>query len=845
MGAAVTRDSLYELFKTPSPSSRVMVRWWWFGSTNTEGDVDQQLDAMVKAGIGGVELSCVYPLAFEQPTEYGTPRFLEVVKHASHGAKARDMRFDFTIGSGWSFGGAHISPEHASKRLRFEERAIGPEAQSLSLPGRWPGDELVAAWVSNGAMGEEASTCNPLELKDDTIDVPAGGSPRTLLVASSSPTSHQLKRASNGAEGPTLDHYSREATLHHLVTVGEPMLRAAGGSDYVTSVFCDSLEAYNSDWTPSFVQEFKKRRGYDPLPSLYHIHTMRPNGQQFRVDYYTTLSEIFEENFLSTCLEWAHQHGVKFRVQNYGAPPARISGYRYADMIEGEQWGWLKIPQSKWASSAAHHLGVRTVSSETWTWLNSPSFRARPLDFKGEAHEHILSGINQFIGHGWPSSPIDVVAPGWAFYAACAISDRNEWWSAASIPLFTYLQRLSEVMKHGEPVADIGLWMPYGDTYANFVQDHELNLWRQSAKRLGERIPRDLRLAGYDFDVIDGETPIDTISLRHKVVIVAGSNILSKHEVDRLKEISRSGVKVILVDSDDVPDATRTTHDQLIAVISQAVEPDVIIESPVVGCIHHRLADGDLYFVANTSAESASFRLRPRTAYTTWQSWDLHSGTARGGSGPIKGQLAPYEALVFVTSDRPEIDATGSTFGDIDTGLPVNREAKVKITLPEWTFLGPDGPEKVAVPHSWPQRNDGGTYSYTTEIDLTGKELPTTLVFDPPFGAPPRTATRGQAYQAHAADPFGVVASIRVNSQAAGVLWAPPYSLPIRNLLHGERNTIEVTVSSTSIPQTRNGEWRRIYTDAEAAHGRRFIMQDIDEGNLGTDSGILVVPYLC
>lgn len=411
--------------------------------------MDQQLDAMAKAGIGGVELSCVYPLAVQQPTTYGADRFLDVVKHASFGAKERGMRFDMTIGSGWSFGGAHIGHEHASKRLIFEDRSIGPEMQRLSLAGRWPGDTLVAAWVSNGQMGEEEATYQSVAIDGDVVEVPAGGSPRTILIATSSATSQQLKRASNGAEGPTLDHYSREATLHHLDAVGDPMLGAAGGSENVTAVFCDSLEAYNSDWTPSFVKEFTQRRGYDPLPLLYHIHTMTPAGQSYRVDYYTTLSEIFEDNFLATCLEWAHHRGVQFRVQNYGAPPARLHGFRFADMIEGEQWGWLKIPQSKWASSAAHHLGVRLVSSETWTWLNSPSFRARPLDFKGEAHEHIFSGINHFIGHGWPSSPLDVVDPGWAFYAACAISDRNEWWKAASVPLFSYLQKLSEVMRHG------------------------------------------------------------------------------------------------------------------------------------------------------------------------------------------------------------------------------------------------------------------------------------------------------------------------------------------------------------------------------------------------------------
>ena len=82
-----------------------------------------------------------------------------------------------------------------------------------------------------------------------------------------------------------------------------------------------------------------------------------------------------------------------------------ISSYRRADLFEGEGWGWTDLTQTRWASSAAHLYGRDVVSSETWTWVHSPSFRATPLDLKGEAHEHLLAGINQFIGHGWPYSP--------------------------------------------------------------------------------------------------------------------------------------------------------------------------------------------------------------------------------------------------------------------------------------------------------------------------------------------------------------------------------------------------------------------------------------------------------
>ena len=105
------------------------------------------------------------------------------------------------------------------------------------------------------------------------------------------------------------------------------------------------------------------------------------------------------------------------------------------------------------------------VSSEVWTWVHSPSFRAIPLDLKGEAHDHLLNGINELIGHGWPYSPADAPGLGWFFYAAGALDDRNPWWPAMP-ELTRYLGRLCWLLRQGEPTADIALYVPNDDLFA-------------------------------------------------------------------------------------------------------------------------------------------------------------------------------------------------------------------------------------------------------------------------------------------------------------------------------------------------------------------------------------------
>ena len=50
---------------------------------------------------------------------------------------------------------------------------------------------------------------------------------------------------------------------------------------------------------------------------------------------------------------------------------------------EGTQWKWLL--HDALGTSANHLYGRPVTSSETWTWLHSPVFRATPLDMKAEA----------------------------------------------------------------------------------------------------------------------------------------------------------------------------------------------------------------------------------------------------------------------------------------------------------------------------------------------------------------------------------------------------------------------------------------------------------------------------
>ena len=73
-------------------------------------------------------------------------------------------------------------------------------------------------------------------------------------------------------------------------------------------MFSDSLEVDSSDWTPNFLDEFRKRRGYDLTartcprwPATSETKTMA-----IRHDWGKTLTELADENYLTPIREWAH-----------------------------------------------------------------------------------------------------------------------------------------------------------------------------------------------------------------------------------------------------------------------------------------------------------------------------------------------------------------------------------------------------------------------------------------------------------------------------------------------------------------------------------------------------------
>ena len=821
-----------------------MMRWWWFGPSVDDGEIDRELTAMAQAGLGGVELAFVYPLG-EAATAFGSEEFSRHVRHAATRAHELGLRFDLTLGSGWSFGGPHIAPAHAARQLHWDVREIGAAPTRIRTSSAWPGDDFVAAYLADGAGLADADEFTELAVVDGDLVVPPGNAPRTVTVLTSRLTGQSVKRAAAGAEGPVLDHYSAAATRAHIEAVAEPLL-AAVGNEPVGSVFCDSLEVYGADWTPGVLAEFAARRGYDARPLLYLLAVDRPGADRVRADYYRTLSELYEENFVTPLASWAGAHRVPFRIQSYGTPPATLASYRAADICEGEGWRWTAIPETRWASSAAHALGRDVVSAETWTWVHSPTFRATPLDLQGEAHQHFLNGVNHLIGHGWPYSPADAPGLGWFFYAAGALDDRNPWWPAMP-GLARYLQRLCWLLRQGTPVRDISVYVPTDDVYHEFGPSTggSLNLWRHAASRIGAAVPATIRRHGWDFDLVDDET---LGAPDGRLVVLASATVVPPRTREWLAQVIRTGGAVVAVDCPDfdLPGATACTSAELAEVLAAHTEPDVTLAPPAeeVGVVHRRLPEADVYVVANTANTTQAFTFTPRTPVTSFERWDPGTGTRVGlrTAAPVPLELAPYEATVLVGSPAqpdPRVERRSQVRTQMLSGWQV-------------TFPGDPGPVAVDLPHRWeddPARAAySGTAAYEIDIEVSATDLDGRVVLDLGPCEPAEdteTYLPPNSFHTTVHTPVPASAQVFLDGRLAGTVWAPPYAIDLTAELTPGTHRLQVVVANTAANrltvETRIGDLEQA---SARRYGRRFRMQHLRHAGDTLSSGLRSRPWL-
>ena len=118
------RDSLSLNFKNPGLSAKPMTWWFWGESTTTEYGITKDLEAMHKAGFGGVVL---YEQVFRDDKDALkslSPEWLSRVRFAAAECARLGLRLEINSSNGYVAGGPWITPDLGIQRLVSSETII-------------------------------------------------------------------------------------------------------------------------------------------------------------------------------------------------------------------------------------------------------------------------------------------------------------------------------------------------------------------------------------------------------------------------------------------------------------------------------------------------------------------------------------------------------------------------------------------------------------------------------------------------------------------------------------------------------------------------------------------------
>jgi hypothetical protein len=896
--AVADTGALRQSFAQPPDDARILVRWWWFGPAVTKPELEREMRMMKAGGMGGFEVQPVYPLARDgdlpglRNLPFLSPEFLDMLGFSAAKAKELGLRMDLTLGSGWPYGGPMFSVAENAGELRSQNGVVPSGQPSALLPALREGEGLIAAFMGP-APGAEAVTdayrdfYQRLDIHDQAAWLPAGiKGPAPIVFFIASHTGMKVKRAAAGAEGYVLDHYDADAVAKFLRTVAAPEL-AACGPNLPWSVFCDSLEVFNTDWTSGLLAEFKQRRGYDLVPYLPALMAEDgPKTAEIRHDWGRTLTEVFDDHFIAPIQAWAADHGTRFRIQAYGTPPAALFSYAAAALPEGEGDEWKTFRATRWASSASHLLGNPITSSETWTWLHPPVFRATPLDMKAAADRYFLQGSNQLIAHGWPYTAAGVSYPGWRFYASAVFDEKNPWWIVMP-DVTSYLQRVSFILRQGNPVDDVALYLGDDDAWSRFTAGH-VAMSAIVAQGLGPDIVRRILESGHNLDFFDdtllaqrGRVSQGALAfgdLRYRAVVLAGVERMPVATLRQLEAFARQGGILIatrrlpaiapgftateadqaevhaivqrLFTDPGAPGIFLPLEDQVGAALSRRLFPDVSFSSPApdVGFVHRHVGEDEVYFLANTAntpvKTQATFRVESSSplnrmtgeplAVTQPQWWDPMTGKAEAavptgstrGSVTVSLDLAPYASRILVFSPHGHLNPRGDEPASPPVTLDLSRG---------WTVaFGAGAPAPLDQLASWTEnpatKNFSGVATYEKTVTVpAGMPGPLSARLD--FGPAKAgvSASRGRArYQAVLDAPVREAAVVYINGRRAGSVWCPPYALDLTGFLQPGENHLRIEVANLAVNEMAAHPLPD-YTALNARYGERFEPQEMNE----------------
>jgi hypothetical protein len=627
----------------------------------------------------------------------------------------------------------------------------------------------------------------------------------------------------------------------------------------------DSWEMSSQNWSPRFREEFKKRRGYDPLKYLPaytgRIVESAEMSERFLWDLRQTAQELVVENHVGYLKTLAHKNGLSFSAEPYDLNPCGdLTLGRVADVPQCEFWyrGFDTTYSVIEAASIAHTCGRSIVVAEAFTSEPGEDWTADPAALKPLGDWAFCAGVNRFDFHRFQAQPWNDRKPGMTMADYGVHWDRTQtWWDM--VPAYhEYLARCQALLQRGVTVADVcflaaegapQVFRPPTSAVRGTPPDHSgYNFDGCAPETLLERaVVKDGNIVypgGTSYRMLvlpEVETMTPQLLRKIETLVRAGGTVwgpapikspsLQNYpkcdaEVKKLaqeiwgncdgKTVFSHALgkgRIVWLKNEIMPMEQYGDFAAITTVLSEMeVTPDFEANGPI-RFTHRRDGEAEVYFVANREPQAVEASCLFRVAGKQPELWDPMTGatralpqfTERDGRTTIPMRFEAAQSFFVVFRAPAKSKGNGNEIAAQNFTLlkpAFSLTGSWEVSFdPKW-----GGPEKINFDSlaDWSQRTEPGIKYYSGKATYRKTfEVPDALL------APGQKCTLD----------LGAVknlARVRLNGRDLGVVWCAPWRVEISKALTKGTNRLEIEVANLwpnrligdmSLPENQRFTW--------------------------------------
>jgi len=590
-------DELAKNFATPPAAARPWVYWFWLNGNITRAGLTADLEAMQRAGVGGVLIMEVDQGAPVGPVAFMSEQWRDLFKFMVGEANRLGIEVNMNNDAGWNgSGGPWVPLDKAMQVVVTSEVQVPagkPFAGDLPKPHANEGfyrdisvlafptpkdaknpahriQNLLAKSMAWGGMHGGSLDTRPTAdvaaefviAKNKIIDLtaktdsngkliwdapPLPGSPAgewTVLRFGHTFTGARSHPAPATGAGPECDKLSKEGIEANYNGMIGKLVKDVGplAGKTFAATHVDSWEVGSQNWTPKMRDEFKKMRGYDMMPFMPvltgRIVDSLDISERFLRDVRQTVSDLLAENYIGHLRTLANKDDLRLSMETYTTPANDQDVANHVDEPICEFW-WPDGGGLYWSvkamASTAHVNGRPVVGAEAFTSDDHERWRAHPATIKALGDRAFCDGVNRFIVHRYAMQPwAEERKPGMTMGPWGLHYERSNTWWEDSTAWHRYVGRCQYLLRQGSFVADV-LSLQSEEPMQRFTL---------------------LTLPGYDYDGISPQAFLKDVTVEHgllklpsgmtyRLLLLPDDDAMSPRMLEKVQSLVRDGATVL------------------------------------------------------------------------------------------------------------------------------------------------------------------------------------------------------------------------------------------------------------------------------------------------------------